>query len=130
MKPFRTASIIHTFAILHAAAALSCRIAGIEDELFLTVLTMTMILLICIRRKLNIEFSAASIIVANIIGYLMGNYGATILNLMIDSPYIVNALSTAVTTSLTVAKSLNKGLPIVPSMKVLTTVAKSVNNCL
>ena len=100
MKPFRTASIIHTFAILHAAAALSCRIAGIEDELFLTVLTMTMILLICIRRKLNIEFSAASIIVANIIGYLMGNYGATILNLMIDSPYIVNALSTAVTTEI------------------------------
>lgn len=100
MKPFRTASIIHTFAILHAAAALSCRFAGIEDELFLTILTMTMILLICIRRKLNIEFSAASIIVANIIGYLMGNYGASILNQLIESPYIVNALSTAVTTEI------------------------------
>ena len=47
---------------------------------------------------MNIEFSAASIIVANIIGYLMGNYGADVLHLMIQHPYVVNAISTAVTT--------------------------------
>lgn len=98
MKRVSIAFIIHTFAILHAAAALSCRIAGIEDELFLTILTMAMVLLLCIKRKLNIEFSAASIIVANIIGFLMGNYGANLLNKLIEYPYLVNALSTAVTT--------------------------------
>ena len=98
MKRVSIAFIIHTFAILHAAAALSCRFAGIEDELFLTILTMAMVLLLCIKRKLNIEFSAASIIVANLIGFLMGNYGASLLDKLISSPYLVNAVSTAVTT--------------------------------
>ena len=98
MKRLSTAFIIHLFAILHAAAALTCRIAGFEDELFLTILTMAMVLLLCIKRKLSIEISAASIIVANIIGYLIGNYGASLLDKLITSPYIVNTLSTAVTT--------------------------------
>ena len=98
MKRVSTAFIIHISAILHAAAALTCRIAGIEDELFLTILTMAMVLLLCIRKNVSIEISAASIIVANIIGYLIGNYGATLLDKLITSPYIVNTLSTAITT--------------------------------
>lgn len=98
MKRISISVIIHIFAILHAAAALTCRIAGFEDELFLTILTMAMVLLLCIKRKLSIEISAASIIVANIIGYLIGNYGAILLDKLITSPYIVNTLSTAVTT--------------------------------
>ena len=98
MKNVSSALIIHTFALLHALTALSCRLAGIEDELFLTVLTMAMVLLLCIKRNLNIEFSAASIIVANIIGYLIGNYGADLLATFIHSPYAVNAVSTAITT--------------------------------
>ena len=98
MKRLSSAFIIHLFAILHAAAALTCRIAGIEDELFLTILTMAMVLLLCIRKNVSIEISAASIIVANIIGYLIGNYGATLLDKLITSPYIVNTLSTAITT--------------------------------
>ena len=98
MKRVSTAFIIHIFAILHAAAALTCRIAGFEDELFLTILTMAMVLLLCIRKNVSIEISAASIIVANIIGYLIGNYGAILLDKLITSPYIVNTLSTAITT--------------------------------
>ena len=47
---------------------------------------------------MSIEISAASIIVANIIGYLIGNYGAILLDKLITSPYIVNTLSTAITT--------------------------------
>ena len=73
MKRISISFIIHIFAILHAAVALSCRFAGIDDELFLTILTMAMVLLICLKNKLNVEFSAASIIVANVIGYLLGN---------------------------------------------------------
>ena len=98
MKRLSSAFIIHLFAILHAAAALTCRIAGIEDELFLTILTMAMVLLLCIRKNVSIEISAASLSVANIIGYLIGHYGATLLDKLITSPYIVNTLSTAITT--------------------------------
>lgn len=90
--------IIHIFALLHAAVALICRIAGVGDELLLTVLTMAMSLLICYKKQVSIEFTAAVIIVGNIIGYLMGTLGASIFELIFKSPYIVHGLSTAVTT--------------------------------
>lgn len=98
MKRLSTSFVIHIFALLHAVVALACRFGGIDDELFLTIITMAMVLLICMKRRLSIEFSAASIIVANFLGYIMGNLGADILERFIYSPYVVNALSTAVTT--------------------------------
>lgn len=71
---------------------------GIEDELFLTVLTMAMALLICMKKNLSIEFTAAIIIVVNIIGFLMGTLVADALELALDSTYAIHALSTALTT--------------------------------
>ena len=89
---------IHIFAILHAVTAVSCRLAGVDDELLLTVLTIAMVLIICFKNKLSIEFTAATVIIGNIIGYLMGNIGANMLNLLISSPVIIHGLSTTVTT--------------------------------
>lgn len=100
MRTLGTAWIIHIFALLHAAVALLCRLSGVEDELLLTILTMAMALVICLKRGLSIEFSAASIIVANIIGYFLGTLGADLLELVIPSPYAVHALSTAATTEI------------------------------
>ena len=85
MKQIPISWIIHIFAALHAAVALSCRLAGFEDELLLTILTMTMILLVCRKRGMNIELTAASIIVANILGYLFGNAGARLFSLVFSS---------------------------------------------
>ena len=73
MKKIKVGWIIHIFALLHAAVALTCRLGGVEDELLLTILTMMMALLISIRKGLNVEFAAASIIMVNIIGFLLGN---------------------------------------------------------
>ena len=92
--------IIHMFALLHAVVALGCRLAGVEDELLLTILTMTMTLLVCLRKGLNIEFTAASIIIVNIIGYLLGNAGATLFALVLKSQYIIHALATTLTTEI------------------------------
>lgn len=92
--------IIHLFALLHAIVALGCRYYGVGDELLLTLLTMTMALLICFKRNMSIEFTAAIIIVGNIIGFLMGTLGANILERFISSPYAVHALSTAITTEI------------------------------
>lgn len=94
----KTSWIIHIFALLHAVVALACRLGGIEDELLLTILTMTMALLICLKRELNIEFTAASIIVANIIGYMLGNIGAALFQTFIHSTYAVHPLATFLTT--------------------------------
>lgn len=103
MSPIRnikTSWIIHLFAFLHAAVALGCRLAGIEDELLLTILTMTMALIVCLKRGLNIEFTASSIIVVNILGYFMGTFGARIFQTVLSSPYAVHAVSTFLTTEI------------------------------
>ena len=67
MGKIRVGWIIHIFALLHAAVALICRLSGVEDELLLTILTMTMALLICVKKGFNAEFTASSIIMVNII---------------------------------------------------------------
>ena len=100
MKDLKISIIIHFFAVLHAAVSLCCRWAGIEDELLLTILTMTMVLLICRKRGLTIELTAASIIMANILGYLLGNAGARLFALIFESQYPIHSLATALTTEL------------------------------
>ena len=100
MKQIKISWIIHLFAALHAVVALSCRLAGFEDGLLLTILTMTMILLICRKRGMNIELTAASIIVANILGYLLGNAGARLFSIAFDSQYLIHPLATALTTEI------------------------------
>lgn len=92
--------IIHIFAFLHLSTALCCRLSGVDDELFLTMLTMAMTLIICLKKNLSIEFTASMIIVGNIIGYLLGTMGAKLLGFAFTSPYIIQPLSTLITTEL------------------------------
>lgn len=100
MKRLSAGWIIHLFAFLHVAIVLVCRLSGVEDELILTILTMVMTLLICIKKELNIEFTAASIIVVNIIGYVLGNAGASLFSTFIPSQMAIHALASGVTTEL------------------------------
>lgn len=100
MKKIKISWIIHVFALLHAAVTLLCRAGGVEDELLLTILTMMMALLICLRKGINVEFTAASIIMVNIIGYFLGNAGAVAFSHLIDSTFIVHSLATALTTEI------------------------------
>lgn len=100
MRPLKLTWIIHIFALLHAVVALGCRIAGVDDELLLTVLTMALALIIGLRKGLSIEFTASIVIVMNIIGFLLGTFGADFLSLFIPSDLVVSALSTAATTEI------------------------------
>ena len=92
--------IIHIFALIHAAVALVCRLAGISDELLLTVLTMAMSLIICMKKGLKVEFTAAIIIIANILGFMLGTLGADVLQSFISSEYLVHCISTVITTEI------------------------------
>lgn len=100
MQSLKVSGIIHLFAVLHAAVALLCRVAGVNDELILTLLTIVLIVLICLKRGLNVEFTAASVIVVNVIGYLLGTGGAELMGLLFRSPLAVHALSTFLTTEI------------------------------
>lgn len=100
MRSLRVSGIIHLFAALHAVVALLCRLAGVNDELVLTLLSIVLIVLICLRRGLNVEFTAASVIVANVIGYLLGTGGAELIDRVIHLPLAVHAVSTFLTTEI------------------------------
>ncbi len=96
----KTSWIIHIFAALHAIATLGCRYIGVNDEMVLTMLTIAMVVIICFQKKLNIEFTAPSIIIVKVVGYIMGNLGAKLFQMIIDSSGIVHALSTFLTTEI------------------------------
>lgn len=100
MKSIRLPWTIHIFALLHAVVALVCRTAGIDDQLFLTVLTMAMGLIICIKMGLKTEFTATVVIIVNILGFLIGTFGAKTLQALIQSEYLVHCLSTTITTEI------------------------------
>ncbi|WP_418661605.1 hypothetical protein [Alistipes putredinis] len=100
MRSSKVSVIIHLFAALHAVVALLCRTAGVNDELVLTLLTIALIVLICLRRGLNVEFTAASVIVVNVIGYLLGTGGAALIERVVRSPLAVHAVSTFLTTEI------------------------------
>lgn len=100
MKSISLGWIIHIFAFLHAIVALSCRFAGIDDELLLTILTMALALIISMKKGLKIEFTAAIIIVTNILGFLLGTLGANVMQSFIHSEYAVHCLSTFITTEI------------------------------
>ena len=90
MRSLKVSGIIHLFAVLHAVVALSCHLAGINDELVLTLLTIVLI----------VEFTAASVIVVNVIGYLLGTGGAQLIELLLHAPPVVHAVSTFITTEI------------------------------
>lgn len=100
LKNLNIVWLIHFFALLHAVVALACGFAEINDELLLTVLTMTMVLLICMKKWISIEYAAACVIVANVSGYLLGHLGADIFQTLQVTGYAANALATVFTTEI------------------------------
>ena len=100
MKPLKVSGIIHIFALLHATVALVCRLAGVGDELFLTILTIAMSLIICMKQGLRTEFTIAIVFAVNILGYMIGSLGANVLQSIISSNYIVYPVTTLITTEI------------------------------
>ena len=100
IQHIKPAWLIHIFALLHLVTALCCRLCQVNDELLLTMLTMAMTLIVCLKKNLSIEFSASMIIVGNILGYLLGTLGAHLMSFALSSPYVIQPLSTFITTEI------------------------------
>lgn len=96
----KTQWIIHLFAALHVVTTVVCRSAGIDDELLLTLLTMTMIVIVCLRRSLSLELTAAMVILVNVIGYFLGTKCADLIDTIFSSPIAVHGVSTFLTTEI------------------------------
>ncbi len=96
----RDALIIHLFALLHAGVAFGCRALGLTDEIALTLLTMLLVVIVCLRRGLSAKFMAFSLIIVNIIGFFIAKGISSLLGLLSSSPLVVNPISTFLTTEI------------------------------
>ena len=100
MKISKESWIIIGFAVLHAAVALGCRLAGLADEMMLTLLTMLLVVLLCLRCRVDGKMTAISIVLVNIVGVLLGRGTALFFGWLSDSPLVIYPLSTFASTLL------------------------------
>lgn len=100
MTKSRDALIIHLFALLHAGVALGCRALGLTDEIVLTLLTMLLVVIVCLRRGMSAEFMAFSLILVNIVGFGIAKGFSSLLGLAFSSPLVVYPISTFLTTEI------------------------------
>ena len=98
MRRQGTTAIIHGFALLHVAGAVLCRLWGISDDLILTSLTIFLTVILCLRYRQSVEFSAIVIIIANIVGYLMGKGIAAFVSIFVSHQILSPAIATFTTT--------------------------------
>ncbi len=98
MKISKEFWIILGFAALHAAVALGCRIGGLADEMMLTLLTMLLVVLLCLRCRVDGKMTAISVVLVNVIGVLLGRGTALLFGALFASPLVIYPLSTFAST--------------------------------
>lgn len=95
-----SAWIIHGFALLHAGLTVACRACGVDDSILLTMMTMLMTLLLCFRHGLTMELTAASVILVNVFGFLLGIGLALLFGRFMHSPILEHSISSFITTEI------------------------------
>jgi len=98
MKRISLLIVIIGFAVLHAIAAAFCYTVGIEDEILLTMLTMVMTIVICTRYRIKVEFTALSLVLVNIVGYIIGIAFGQLVGLFVSNSAIAPAIASFITT--------------------------------
>lgn len=93
----KTAWLIHGFALLHVAVTMLCTAMGVRDSLLLTALTMALTGVICFQENLTVEITVTALILVNVIGFLLGNIGAFVLEDLLP-PIWHHAISTFLVT--------------------------------
>ena len=100
MKLLKDFWIILGFALLNAAVALGCRLGGLQDEMMLTLLTMLLVVILCLRCRVDGKMMAISVLVVNVLGVLLGRGTSALFGLAFSSPLVIYPLSTFVSTIL------------------------------
>lgn len=93
--------LIHIFALAHAMTAIFSRLLHWEDDVLLTILTISLIVIISIRHRLQAEIVATLSLCGCFLGYLLGNYGAQTVSIFIPNPTWSAAITTLLITEVT-----------------------------
>uniref|UniRef100_UPI0040564E96 sensor histidine kinase n=1 Tax=Alistipes sp. TaxID=1872444 RepID=UPI0040564E96 len=96
-----THAIIHLFALAHAVVALASRSLHYYDDIPLTLLTISMVAIISVRHRMQLETTVISILAACFLGYLAGIYGALWLRIVFRNDLLAPMLTTFLITEFT-----------------------------
>lgn len=100
LRTMKSSGVIHLFALLHALVALVCQWGGMDDALTLTILTMTMTVILCLKKGMPIDIVAVMVIVVNVVGFVVGTVGAELIRHLVHVELAARLLATALTTEL------------------------------
>ncbi len=100
MKISKEGLIIHGFALLHAAVALGCRLGGLADDMALTLLSMLMVVVLCLRCRVSGFLMTVSVLAVNLVGVLLGRGTAWLIDSFTDSPLVIFPISTFLSTEI------------------------------
>lgn len=100
MSSFKCWQIIHIFAAIHAVIVLLCALLNIDDELLLTCATISLITIIALKKGQGMGIIATCAIAGNIVGFVIGTYGADLLAKFITSPILMHSLTSFITTEI------------------------------
>ena len=98
MRKLRLSYIIHLFALFHGAVCMVCALAGVQDAVLLTLMTMILCVIICTRRRLSVDVMAFGIILVNVVGFLLGTSFARVFDQFMQADWAPHTLATIVTT--------------------------------
>lgn len=100
MTVSKNSLIIHGFALMHAAVSFACQATGIADDLMLTLLTMCMVVILCLRLKTGALFILIAAIIVNVIGFILGTGFAKVFSCLPLEPIVIHPVSTLISTEI------------------------------
>ncbi len=92
-------AIVIIFAVLHFAVALLSRAMNYHDDILLTILTISMVVIISIRNSTRIEMVTLLTLVATISGFIIGSWLWQPMSKIIHDAYTAPAVSTFLITT-------------------------------
>lgn len=100
MREYRYGNILITliFALLHFGAAVISRLLSYHDDILLTVLTITMVIIISMRNRVRVEVMAILTLVATLLGYVIGSWMWLPMSKILTNSNIAPGVSTFVIT--------------------------------
>ena len=99
-RQFENIAIVVAFAILHFAVAAISRAIHYYDDIPLTVLTITMVIVISMRNNTRTDMMALMTLITTFLGYLIGTWLQEPMLRFIDNFYIAPATSTFLITTI------------------------------
>ena len=101
MKHSRIANIIIVliFALLHFGVAVLSRALSYQDDIMLTILTITMVIIISIRNHIRLDAMAVLTLIATLSGYIIGSWLWLPIETLIHNDTIAPGVATFLITS-------------------------------